>query len=405
MSDVFAQVKGDFAVLKRRVNGRALVYLDSAATSLTPRSVIDRVSDFCTHQPGNVHRSAHTLGQAASDDFEQARRTAQRFLNAPSPEQIVFVRGATHGLNMLARGLGERCLEPGDEVLVSCLEHHANLIPWQQACRRHGAELRVIPLDERGELDLQALEELIGRRTKVMAITHVSNVLGTVNPIRRLVDAGHSVGAVTVVDGVQAPSHLRVDVQELGCDFYICSSHKMLGPTGVGLMYGVSPWLERLPAVETGGEMVQDVTWQEASFADPPHRFEAGTPPVAQAIGLAAAIDYLEGLGMDAVERHQLDLTAYTVAQIAGVEGVKVIGHPTRRVGVVSMSVEGMHPLDVGALLDEQGIAVRAGSHCAQPLMRELGLNGTVRASLGVYNDRTDIDRLVEGLTLAREFV
>ncbi|QDG52377.1 cysteine desulfurase [Persicimonas caeni] len=404
MSNSFVQARGDFPILRRRINDRPLVYLDSAATSLMPTPVIDQIGRFCAQQPGNVHRSTHLLGEQASGAFEAARATAQRFLNAPHSDQIVFVRGATHGLNLLARALGEGFLGEDDEVVISSLEHHANLIPWQQACRRRGAKLRVAPLDERGDLDLDALDALLGPRTRVVAVTHVSNVFGTINPIRAIVDAAHAVGAVTVVDGAQAPAHLPVDVQQLGCDFYVCSSHKLLGPTGVGLMYGRRAWLERLPPVETGGEMVSEVSWQEASFSALPHRFEAGTPPVAQAIGLAAAIDYLEALGMQAIERHQNELLEYTVERLDACDRVEVIGRPRRRASVVSFNVEGMHPLDVGALLDSQGVAVRAGYHCAQPLMNDLGLQGTVRASVGLYNNRSDIDRLVEAVDLACEF-
>lgn len=405
MPDPFAQARRDFEILQRQRDGRGLVYLDSAATSLTPQPVIERVSRFYATQPGNVHRSHHALGSRASDDFEQARRTAQRFLNAAHPDEIVFVRGATHGLNMLARAVGESRLEPGDEVVISALEHHANLVPWQQACRRHRANLRVVPLDARGDIDLQALEDIVGGRTKVLAVTHVSNVLGTVNPIAEMVAVGRAAGAVTVVDGAQAVAHLSVDVDAIGCDFYICSAHKMLGPTGVGLMYGRRAMLERLPPVEFGGEMVREVSWGEASFAEAPQRFEAGTPPVAQAIGLAAAIDYLEAIGMEAIEGHQADLMAYAVERLEGCAGVQIIGDPRRRCGVLSISVDAMDALDVGALLDEQGVAVRAGLHCAQPLVEEeLGLNGTVRASFGLYNHRADVDRLVEALDLAREF-
>ncbi len=397
-------VRAGFPILQRRVDGRPLVYLDSAATSLMPRVVVDAVADFCSFQPGSVHRSAHSLGEQATTSFEQARWTAQRFLNAQHPHEIVFIRGATHGLNMLARGLGELLLGPGDEVVVSSMEHHANLIPWQQACARHRAELRVARIDARGDLDLDALGELLGARTRVVALTHVSNVLGTVNPVAEVAALARDVGAVTVVDGAQAVGHVEVDVAALGCDFYVCSGHKMLGPTGVGLMYGRSAQLARLPAVETGGGMVDEVSWTQARYVAPPQRFEAGTPPVAQAVGLAAAIACLEQWGVAAIAAHQADVMAYAVERLSDFPGVTLVGQPRQRAAALSFRLDRVHALDVAALLDHQGIAVRAGTHCAQPLMACLGVDSTVRVSLGVYSGRRDIDALVEALGHVAEF-
>jgi cysteine desulfurase/selenocysteine lyase len=389
----------DFPILSRIVNGHPLVYLDSAASSQKPRSVIEAMSQYYERSHANVHRSIHTLGEEATELYETARDRVQRFVGAAQREEIVLTRGTTDGLNLLADALC-RTLQPGDEVLVTEMEHHSNLIPWQMAVRRQGLTLRAVPVTPEGLLDLEALDRLLGERTKVVAFTHVSNVLGTINLVAEIVRRARRVGAVTVVDGAQAAPHLALDMSVLDCDFYVFSPHKMLGPTGIGVLYGRREALERLEPTRGGGEMIKEVWIDRAQWNDLPWRFEPGTPPIAEAVGLTAAIEYLEKLGMERVTEHERALTRQALDGLAAIPGVRVFGPPSavERGAVVSFAVEGLHPHDVAALLDAEGIAVRAGHHCAMPLMRRLGVVGTSRASFSVFNSPDEIATLLRAV-------
>lgn len=398
-----ARIRNDFPILRARVHDRPLVYLDNGATSQKPRAVVDAEADFSLLQNANVHRGVHTLSQQATDAFDGVREALRGFVNASEADEVVITSGTTAALNLVAQSYGRAVLGQGDEILVSEMEHHSNIVPWQLVARATGAVIRVLPVTDRGELDLSAAARLLTSRTKILAVTHVSNVLGTVNPIRRLADLAHAVGAVIVVDGAQAVPHLRVDVAGLDCDFYAASAHKMYGPTGVGFLYGRRRLLEAMPPWQAGGGMIQSVTFAETTFASIPSRFEAGTPPIAQAMGLGAAVRYLRQLDWEAVEAHEADLLTYCAERVASLPGVRVVGAAAERVGVVSFVLEGIHPHDVGTVLDLHGVAVRAGHHCAQPLMQRLGIPGTVRAGFGLYNTRAEVDQLVEGLVETRK--
>ena len=389
------QTRADFPILERVVNDHRLVYLDSAASSQKPRTVIEAMSQYYARSHANVHRSIHTLGEEATELYEAARDRVQRFIGAASREEVVLTRGTTDGINLLAEALG-RGLRAGDEVLITDLEHHSNIIPWQMAVRDRGARVRSIPLTRDGQLDLDALDGMLGPRTRVIAFAHVSNVLGTILPVAEVAERARRVGAITVVDGAQAAPHLPLDMSMLGCDFYVFSAHKMLGPTGIGVLWGRRAALEALEPARGGGEMIKEVWIDHARWNDLPWRFEPGTPPIAEAVGLTAAIEYLEKLGMDRVAEHERALARQTVEQLAAIPGVTVYGPPAAvdRGAVVAFSVEGLHPHDVAALLDAQGIAVRAGHHCAQPLMRWCGVVGTARASFSVYTSPEDVSLL-----------
>jgi len=395
-----AALRADFPILSTTVRGKPLVYLDSAATSQKPRQVIEAVSDFYASANANIHRGAHFLGERATLAYEGAREKVARFLGASGPDEIVFTRGTTESLNLVANSWGRSTLGPGDEVLVTAMEHHSNLVPWQLLCEATGATLRAVPVTGAGELDLEVFEHCLSRRPRLFAFTHVSNVLGTVNPVSELVTRARAAGAVTVVDGAQSVPHLPVDLRALGCDFFAFSGHKVFGPTGIGVLYGRRELLERMPPWQGGGSMIASVTLERSSFAPPPARFEAGTPPVAEAVGLGVALDYLEAAGIDDIGSWEAELLAYALDTVAMVSGVKVVGSPRDRVGVLSFTVDGVHPHDVSAVLDDEGIAVRAGHHCAQPLMDCFGVPATVRASFSFYNTLEEVDRL--GRALAR---
>jgi cysteine desulfurase / selenocysteine lyase len=392
------RVRRDFPILRRSARGKPLVYLDSAASAQKPRQVIDAIRDFYENHYANIHRGVYELSETATRMHDEARAKVARLLGAADPREIVFTRNATEAINLVAWSYGRRRLQAGDEVLVTELEHHANLVPWQLLCEERGARLRVAPIDDRGELRLDAFEALLSERTKLVAVTHVSNALGTVTPVRELVALAHRAGAVALVDGAQAVPRLPVDVRAIGCDFYAFSGHKLYGPTGIGVLYGHLPLLEAMPPWQAGGDMIASVSYEKATFADPPYRFEAGTPDIAGAIGLGAAIDYVEGLGLERIARHEAELLAYGTALLAEIPGVRLVGTAREKTGVLSFVVDGIHPHDVGTVLDQEGVAIRAGHHCAQPLMERLGLPATVRASLGVYNARSDLDRLAEGI-------
>ena len=394
-----AKTRGDFPILDRIVNGHRLVYLDSAASSQKPRAVLEAMSQYYATTHANVHRSIHTLGEEATALYEMARDRVQRFIGAASREEVVFTRGTTDGINLVAEAVG-RTLRPGDEILITDLEHHSNIIPWQMAARDRGAAVRSVPVAGDGLLDLDAFQRLLGPRTRVVAFAHVSNVLGTILPVARLCALARQVGAVTVVDGAQAAPHLPMDMLVLECDFYTFSSHKMLGPTGIGVLWGRRAALEALEPTRGGGEMIKEVWIDQARWNDLPWRFEPGTPPIAEAVGLMAAIEYLEKLGMERVAEHERALARQTVEVLQAIPGVTVYGPRASvdRGAVVAFSVEGLHPHDVAALLDQEGIAVRAGHHCAQPLMRSLGVVGTARASFSVYSSSEEVSLLAHAL-------
>ncbi|MGH9418157.1 MAG: cysteine desulfurase [Terriglobales bacterium] len=390
-----AEARGDFPLL--RLNPE-LAYLDSAATAQKPQAVLDALNHFYTATCANIHRSVHRLGERATADYEAARERARRFVNAANPQEIVFVRGATEAVNLVAQTLARAELRAGDEVLITGLEHHSNIVPWQMACEASGATLRVAPINDRGEVPLEAFTALLSPRTKIAAFAHISNALGTVNPVRAMVAAARAAGAATLIDGAQAAPHARIDVQELDCDFYAISGHKMYGPSGIGILYGRERWLERLPPWQGGGDMIRSVTFEETLYNELPYKFEAGTPHIAGAIGLGAAIEYLEGWGLERIARHEHALLEYGTERLREIPGLRLIGTAAEKAAVLSFVMEGIHPHDVGTVLDAAGVAVRAGHHCAQPVMEKFGIAATTRASLGLYNTREDLDRLARGL-------
>jgi len=392
------RVRSDFPVLHQTVNGKPLVYLDSAASAQKPRRVIDAISAFYEHDFSNIHRGAHTLSTRATEAYEHARKTVQLFINAAATEEIVFVRGCTEAINLVASCFGRSQVSEGDEIIVTEMEHHSNLVPWQLLCEQRGAKLRVVPIDDAGDLCLDVYQQLLSSRTRLVAVAHVSNVLGTVNPVRELVERAHAVGAKVLVDGAQSVVHFPVDVQQLGCDFYAFSGHKLYGPTGIGILYGRRELLEQLPPYQGGGGMVDVVDLAHSTFLDAPLRFEAGTPHVAGAVGLAAAIDYLNDLGMHNLAAHEQALLAYAQRELTQIEGLRLIGQARRKTSVLSLTLPGAHASDIGTLLDHQGVAIRAGHHCAQTVMRRYNVPATARASLGLYNNKADIDALVVGL-------
>ena len=387
--------------MSREVHGKPLVYLDNAATTQKPLCVLDAMRDEYLNENANVHRGVHYLSVQATDLHEQARETVRRFLNAESASEIVFTRGTTEGLNLIASTFTEAMMEPGDEVIVSVMEHHSNIVPWQLAARRKGIRLRVIPMTDDGVLDMEAYDNLFNEKTRIVSVAHVSNVLGTVNPVEDIVRMAHDHGVPCVVDGAQSAPHVKVDVRKLGCDFYVCSGHKMYGPTGIGVLYGKEEWLDRLPPYQGGGEMIDHVSFDKTTFEKPPLKFEAGTPDYIASHGLAVAIDYMERLGMDNIERHERELTAYALQRLSAIDGMHIYGPHDQlhsHDAVVSFNVGNIHHMDMGTLLDQLGIAVRTGHHCAQPLMDRLGVLGTVRASFALYNTKHEIDVLAEGI-------
>lgn len=397
------KVRRDFPALAQEVHGKPLVYLDSAATSQKPRAVIDAVSRFYAEDNANVHRAVHALAERATARLESARGKVQRFIGAGHPHEIVFVRGVTEAVNLVAQSFGRSRVHQGDEVAVTALEHHSNLIPWQRLCAEARATLRVVDVDDGGDLRLDLLEQALGPRTRLLAVTHVSNALGTVNPIAAIAELAHARGVPVLVDGAQAAPHLPIDVRKIGCDFYALSGHKMYGPMGIGVLYGRAELLEEMPPWQSGGEMVQSVSFAEASYQKPPFKFEAGTPDVAGAVGLAAAIDYLGSLDRPAVAAHERELHAHGAALLREIPGVRLLGMARETVAALSFTLEGVHPHDVATLLDLEGVAVRAGHLCAQPLLRRMGVQATVRASLGLYNRRSDLEALAAAVRKARE--
>lgn len=397
-------IREQFPILHQEVNGHPLVYLDSAASSQKPRSVIDAVKRYYELDNANVHRGVHTLGSRATDAYEGARAKVAAFLNAETPEQIIFTRGTTTALNLVASGYARAVCKEGDEIVITPMEHHSNLIPWQQAAKATGATLKYIPLQPDGTISLEDAEKTITPNAKVVAMTHVSNVLGVVNPIKEIAAIAHSNGAVMVVDGAQSTPHKRVDVQGLGVDFYAFSGHKMCGPTGIGALYGKKELLNNMEPIEFGGEMIDFVELYDSTWKEIPYRFEGGTPMIAGAVGLGAAIDFLESIGMDEIERHERKLSAYAYDKLSSIEGIEIYGPKENRVGLVTFNLEDVHPHDVATVLDSKGIAIRAGHHCCQPLMRWLNQSATARASFYLYNTEEDIHRLADALIQTKEF-
>ena len=396
------QLRKDFPILSERVRGKPLVYLDNAATSQKPRSVIDAVSRFYGTENANIHRGVHFLSERATLAYEAVRARVARFLNASSSDEIVFTSGTTEAVNLVAQSWGRSVVRAGDELLVTAMEHHSNLVPWQLLAAQTGAIVRAVPITEAGELDLDAFDRLLTDRTRLLAITHVSNALGTVNPVRALVAHARQRGLVTLVDGAQSTPHLTVDVQALDCDFFAFSGHKVYGPTGVGVLYGRAAMLERMPPWQGGGDMIEAVTLEASTFAPPPARFEAGTPKIAQVIGLGAALDYVAAMGLAPIGAREDELLAYATDRVSGLEGIRLIGTARHKAAVLSFVVEGVHPHDVAAVLDDEGVAIRAGHHCAQPVMSRFGVPATVRASFAFYNTREEIDALIRGLGRVR---
>jgi cysteine desulfurase / selenocysteine lyase len=396
-------IRADFPILRELVHGKPLVYLDSANTSQKPASVLQALDDYYRHANGNIHRATHLLSERATQAYEGARVKAARFINAADPKSIVLTTGTTDGINLVAQTYGRTTLRPGDEVLLSWLEHHSNIVPWQILCEQTGATLRVAPITDRGEIDDEAYQRLLSPRTKIVAIGHVSNALGTINPVRQMTDAAHAVGAVVLVDGAQAVPHLVVDVQALDSDFYVFSSHKMFGPTGTGVLYGRRELLEAMPPYRGGGDMIASVTFEKTVYNVVPYKFEAGTPNIAGVVGFGAAIDYLSAIDRAAALAHEDDVLAYATARLREVPGTRIIGEAREKTGVLSFVLEGVHPHDVGTVLDREGVAVRTGQHCAQPVMDRYGITATVRASLAIYNTRADVDALIAALARVRE--
>jgi cysteine desulfurase/selenocysteine lyase len=396
------RVRRDFPILQQKVRGRPLVFLDSAASTQKPRQVIDAMSEFYRRDYANIHRGVYELSQRATEAFETARDKVGAFLNAESRE-IVFVRGATEAINLVARAYGARNVGAGDEILITAMEHHSNIVPWQMLCEERGAVLEVAPIDDRGELRMDEFEKRLSSRTRLVAVTHVSNALGTVNPVREIAALAHARGVPVLVDGAQAVSHMRVDVRDIDCDFYAISGHKLFGPSGVGVLYGKAELLEEMPPYQGGGEMILSVTFEKTTFKEIPYKFEAGTPDIAGAVGLGAAIDYVNGVGLDEIAAHERDLLAYGTALLEEIPGLRIIGTASEKASVLSFVLDGVHPHDVGTILDQEGIAVRTGHHCAQPVMDRFGIPATTRASLALYNARSDLDALVKGIRKVQE--
>jgi cysteine desulfurase / selenocysteine lyase len=397
------RIRRDFPILDQTIHGKKLVYLDNAATSQKPRAVIDAIVRYYQHDNANIHRGVHTLSMRATEAHDEARETVRRFIQAADANEIIFVRGATEAVNLVAQTYGRRNVAAGDEVLITAMEHHSNIVPWQILCEEKGARLVVAPINNAGELELDAFEKLISPRTRIVAVAHVSNALGTVNPLRKMIQLAHAHDIPVLVDGAQAFPHMPLDVQALGCDFYAFSGHKVYGPTGIGVLYGKEEMLAELPPYQGGGDMISSVTFEKTTYNVVPYKFEAGTPDIAGAIGLGAALNYISGLGMDRIAAHEQDLLAYATDAVGSLAGVRLIGTARERAGVLSFTLEGVHPHDLGTVLDREGVAIRTGHHCAQPVMDRFGIDATARASFAVYNTREEIDALVAGIHKARE--
>ena len=395
------KIRAEFPILSRTVNGKPLVYFDNGATSQKPQIVIDAIDKYYQEINANIHRGVHTLSQLATDAYEVARGKIQNHINAKLACEVIFTSGTTHGINAVANGFAS-LLKPGDEVLVSSLEHHSNIVPWQMLCEKTGATLKVIPINEKGELIMAEYDKLLSEKTKIVTVNHISNALGTVNPVKYMIDKAHEFGAAILIDGAQAVPHLKPDVQALDCDFYVFSGHKMCGPTGVGILYGKETWLNKLPPYQGGGEMIKEVTFEKTTYADLPHKFEAGTPDIAGGIVLGTAVDYMNSIGFDNIQQQELDLLEYATKRLLEIEGLRIYGTSQEKTSVVSFNIEGIHPYDIGTIIDKLGIAVRTGHHCAQPIMQFFNIPGTIRASFSFYNTKEEIDVMVEAVKKAQ---
>ncbi|MDF4220077.1 cysteine desulfurase [Maribacter sp. M208] len=398
------KIREDFPILKRQVNGKPLVYLDNAATSQTPQQVIDAIVDYYQNYNANIHRGVHTLSQEATDKYEQARLKIQKHFNAAKSYEIIFTSGTTHSINLVANGFSS-LIKKGDEVIVSAMEHHSNIVPWQMLCERTGAVLKVIPMNLDGELLMDVYEDLLSDKTKLVFCNHISNALGTINPIEEIIEKAHAVGAAVLIDGAQATPHLVADVQALDVDFYTCSAHKICGPTGVGMLYGKEEWLNKLPPYQGGGEMIAEVTFEKTTYADLPHKFEAGTPNICGGIAFGAALDYMNAIGFEEIAKYEHELLEYATQELLKIEGLKIYGTAKNKTSVISFNIEGVHPYDMGSILDKLGIAVRTGHHCAQPIMDFFKIPGTVRASFAFYNTKEEVDVLVQGVLKAKSML
>ena len=397
-------VRKDFPILSRKVNGQPLVYLDNAATSQTPRQVIDAIVDYYSRYNANIHRGVHSLSQEATDAYEEARNTVQEHFNASKNEEIIFTAGTTHGINLVAHGFTS-LLKEGDEIIVSAMEHHSNIVPWQMLCERTGARMKVIPMNQDGVLEMNQYDGLLSKKTRLVFVNHVSNALGTVNPIEEIIQKAHAVGAAVLLDGAQAAPHIKADVQALDVDFYVVSAHKMCGPTGVGILYGKKEWLEKLPPYQGGGEMIETVSFEKTTYAGLPHKFEAGTPNIAGGIAFAAALDYMNKIGFEVIHAYEEELLRYATDQLLEIEGLKIYGLAKEKTAVISFNIGNLHPYDIGTIVDKMGIAVRTGHHCAQPIMDFYGIPGTVRASFSFYNTKEEVDRFVKAVKRAKQML
>ena len=392
------QIRNDFPILNQEVNGRPLVYFDNAATNQKPLPVIYALTRYYEGYNANIHRGIHHLAEQATAAFEASRRALQEFLNAKHWQEIIFTYGTTDGINLVAQSYGRRFLKAGDEIIISTMEHHSNIVPWQMLCEERGCVLRVIPVDDNGELIIEEYEKLLSEKTKFVSVVHVSNSLGTINPVKTIIDKAHAVGAVVLIDGAQASSHIDLDVQALDADFYVFSAHKLYGPTGMGVLYGKKELLDMMPPYRGGGEMIKEVTFEKTTYNDIPYKFEAGTPNIADVVAVKTALEYMATLGKDNIAAHENDLLEYATEQLSELDGLRIIGQAKHKIGVISFVMDGIHHQDTGVILDQQGIAVRTGHHCCQPLMHRFGIAGTTRASFAVYNTREEVDRLVTGL-------
>ncbi|KAA3660901.1 MAG: cysteine desulfurase [Calditrichaeota bacterium] len=392
------KIRTEFPILQQEVHGKPLVYLDNAATSQKPIVVIDAIQDYYLKYNSNVHRGVHRLSQLASDAYEETRETIRQFLNASSLQEIIFTKGTTDGINLLAASIGRGMIKPGDEIIISAMEHHSNIVPWQMMCEDRGAKLRVIPINDDGEILFEAYEEMLNERTKLVSIVHTSNSLGTVNPLREIIDLAHSKNIPVLVDGAQAVPHTKVDVQALDCDFFVFSSHKVFGPTGVGVLYGKKEWLKKLPPYQGGGDMILHVTFEKTKFNELPYKFEAGTPNIADVIGLGVALQYVQKIGYDAISEWENDLIQYALHRLQEIEGMRFVGNAKHRAGAISFVLGDIHPHDVGTILDREGVAVRTGHHCTQPVMQRFKVPATTRASFAFYNTKEEIDQLMNAL-------
>jgi cysteine desulfurase/selenocysteine lyase len=395
------KIRADFPILSQKVNGKPLVYFDNGATSQKPQVVIDAIATYYQEINANIHRGVHTLSQLATDAYEVSRAKLQNHINAKFLHEVLFTSGTTFGINLVANGFAS-ILKPGDEVLVSALEHHSNIVPWQMLCEKTGATLKVIPMNENGELIMSEYDKLLSPKTKIVTVNHISNALGTINPIKYMIDKAHEVGAAILIDGAQAVPHLKPDVQALDCDFYVFSGHKMCGPTGTGVLYGKEAWLNKLPPYQGGGEMIKEVTFEKTTYADLPHKFEAGTPNIAGGIVLGKAIDYMNEVGFENIQKQELELLEYGTKRLLEIDGLKIFGTSKEKTSVISFNIEGIHPYDIGTIIDKLGIAVRTGHHCAQPIMNFFGIPGTIRASFSFYNTKEEIDIMVDAVKKAQ---